>query len=96
MLYGVSTDLHIMDGEYDHHLKWPLEEKVIITLLNKQTDDQHHRIEKYFKSTKGSKLLLRDANVNVNEQSIVKHEYEQLLKLTKAEPGQLVNKLWSM
>ena len=49
MLYGVSVDLHIMNDEYGDHLKWPSEEKVIITLLNKQTDDQHHRIEKHLK-----------------------------------------------
>ena len=96
MIYGVIIDLYIMDGEYDGYLKWPFEKNIIITRLNNQTDDQHHKVEKYFEGDtikNISQLKLRDGNII---KSKMKQEYEQLLK--KAESltytkmqGQLMN-----
>ena len=83
--YGVTIELYIMEGEYDAYLKWPFEKKVRVTLLNKRTDDQHHKIERYFKGNKASQLKLRD--VNTKQSGTIKQEYEQLLK--KTEPTML-------
>ena len=93
-IYGVSIGLCIVDGDYDDNLKWPFEEKVSITLLNERTDDQHHKIERYFKGNKGTKLLLR--GVNYTQIKMVEHEYEQVSKLKNITPEQIANKLWNM
>ena len=94
MIYGVSIDLCTMDGEHDDHLKWPCEEKVSVTLLNEQTDDQHHKTEGHFKGNKGSNLLLMDANYK--QTNMIKQEYEQVSKLVFIKPEQIAKKLWNM
>ena len=42
---------------HDTYLKWLFAKNVGVTLpINKQTDDQHRKIEKYFKSNQASQL----------------------------------------
>ena len=92
MIYAACIDLHTVAGEYDDILKWPLEGKISITMLNKQTNNQHHKIEKYFKGNKTSKLM--DKNTNTRPLSDIKKEYEQLVK--ERAPTKLQSQLCNM
>ena len=92
MIYAVCIDLYTVAGEYDVHLKWPFENKISVTLLNKQTNDRHYQIEKYFEGSKASELIVK--NAIIKPVNAIKEEYEQLVK--KSEPTKLLCQLCNM
>ena len=95
-IYGISVELCAVDGEYDDQLEWPFEEKVNITLMNKERDDQHHKIEKWFQGDMpGSQLQLR--NDQVKKQRIIEEECKQLeLNAKTQRPTKLLGDLLNL
>ena len=92
MIHGVLVNLHIMKCEHDTKLNWPFENKISITLLNKETDDNHLKKENYFRGDKASQLILKDPNIK--KYNVLKEEYEQLLR--NVEPTKVLCKLWNI
>jgi len=39
---SLSIDVHAVEGEYDFELKWPLKQKITVTLLNEVANKNHH------------------------------------------------------
>ena len=96
-VYGISVELYTVNGEYDDHLKWLFEEKVNITLMNKQSDDQHHIIEKWFKGDMpGSQFQLRKIDQD-KQQRIIDDECKQLkLNAKTQKPTKLLDDLLNL
>jgi len=53
---SILVDIHLMEGEHDHELKWPLKQYISITLLNKLNDSDHHRTEFEYEGNRNEQL----------------------------------------
>ena len=93
VVYGIIIELCIVNGEYDTHLKWPFEKRVGVTQLNIHTDDQHHKMDHYFKGDRASNSLLVLRNAHINSLYLVQQHYEQLLNNTSWKPTKVLSRL---
>ena len=58
----VSVFAHLMRGEFDDHLKWPFQGRVVLQLCNQLEDKQHHGHTISFSKTTDPKVISRVTN----------------------------------
>ena len=63
-----SMSLHLMRGQFDDHVSWPLRIKLQITLLNQISDDLHHSHTLAFSNA----VHLREVTHRVKDEDMAK------------------------